>query len=642
MGVQDLSKELRASKKLVSSLSVFNGKTLGVDASIWLNKAIFSSPEISVLFHQEPRVSVGHLIDQYFNSLYSIFEANSIKILFVIDGARNPLKAATNETRKKRSTDAANEVLELIQSGDQEHLKRITALKKKAVYVREDILAYFVRFCIRKGIRYVCAFMEAEWELCKLEMDGVIDAVVSEDSDCFVLGCKVMIQLLDKDLPPLGLNCSAVTGSQWYDYVNNILPNPSTSELADFAVLLGVDYLNRAYGNSVNKVKGFFVDWRTRKEEILCQIESAGQVQPKRSRAGIPGYKKIFMESSNIFQYAPCYCIESVIEGETLCQSFWGNNYRVKRGNLRDLPDGADEAILFGFNPDDILPSQFPLMDLFTMKIWIRTKCSIDDFIVPFPKNDKNEILPWGCNLDFEKVPISMQPTVTLISYLECRGLSPRSSNTRSQLISAVERVVSQGERGPAILPCSDIVGGGHYVNLEVLTCNEPIIWEVNGNTIFGQIKNLTTSFNEAFINQHFSDGCNGPRNGVRERAWGRVNGGHFDLLTIKSTVCNCRTPEGIESVRMFSIKCSPSMKKDVYTIYLVMRKSDDKFIPAPGSRCNCPVGRLFCSHLLAFIVLLGMIQTSKTTEDFEWFVENMPEPVKSLHSLCIPFAYVF
>ena len=94
MGVQDLSKELRASKKLVTNL-------LGIDASIWLNKAIVASSEISLLFHQEPRVTVGHLIDQFFDRLLSMFESNNIKILFVIDGARNPRKALTNDARKK-------------------------------------------------------------------------------------------------------------------------------------------------------------------------------------------------------------------------------------------------------------------------------------------------------------------------------------------------------------------------------------------------------------------------------------------------------------------------------------------------------------------------------------------------------------
>ena len=197
---------------------------------------------------------------------------------------------------------------------------------------------------------------------------------------------------------------------------------------------------------------------------------------------------------------------------------------------------------------------------------------------------------------------------------------------------------MAQGARGPAILPCADIVGGGHYVNLEVLTCEEPIIWEIISEVVFKQVRVLRVKFNEEFTNLYFGVG----RNGVRERAWNRIVGGHLDLTTLRSTTCNCRTLTGIDRVRIISIKCTPSMKKDVYTIYLILKTSDDSFLQAPASRCNCPVGRLFCSHMLAFVVLLGMMQSLNEIYDYAWLVANMPDPVKSLHSLCIPFQYVF
>ena len=109
----------------------------------------------------------------------------------------------------------------------------------------------------------------------------------------------------------------------------------------------------------------------------------------------------------------------------------------------------------------------------------------------------------------------------------------------------------------------------------------------------------------------------------------------------MQSAICNCRTTSGIDPVRILSIKCTLSMKKDAYTICLVFRMSNDTFVPPPASRCNCPVGRLFCSHMLAYIVLLGMMQTPREIETYEWFESNVPDPVKSLHSLCIPFQYV-
>ena len=163
-------------------------------------------------------------------------------------------------------------------------------------------------------------------------------------------------------------------------------------------------------------------------------------------------------------------------------------------------------------------------------------------------------------------------------------------------------------------------------------------MWETRSDIVFQQVRELRLKFNEAFTNLYYGVG----RNGVRERAWGRIVGGHLDLTTLRSTTCNCRAITGIERVRIISIKCTPSMKKVVYTIYLILRTSDDSFLPAPASRCNCPVGRLFCSHMLAFIVLLGMMQRLHEKYDYDWLVANMPDPVKSLHSLCVPFQYVF
>ena len=479
--MKDLSKELRQSDKLTSHLSTFSLKVVGLDAPIWLNKALFSSAEITVLYHQLSKVSITHLIAKYFDVLYTVFKANDITILFVLDGTWNPLKARTNHIRQKSNSDACIEMQNLIESGDQNNLKKIATVKKGGLCVREDVLAGFVQWCNDNEIRYVCAFMEAEWELCRLERDGIIDAVVFEDSDCYVLGCLYMKQLLDIRVNPTGPNCTITSGKCWTEYVEKVLPDATLGEMADFAVLLGVDYLDRAYGNSVAKVKGFFPNWRSEKDKILSQIENNGQVKWRRSRAGIPGYSKIFRESANIFQYAPCFIVDSVLPGVTVRESFWNKSFLLRRGNLRQIPVGVLEVDLFGFDPEVILPEGHNIMDLFTMKIWIRTSCSVFDFIAPFPRNDKDEILPWGCNLVFDIVPVSMQPTQALVIFLECRGLSPRASNTQAQLVSAVERVVSQGPGGPAILPCTDIAGSGHDVNLEVLTCNEPILWLEDG-----------------------------------------------------------------------------------------------------------------------------------------------------------------
>ena len=73
----------------------------------------------------------------------------------MIDGARNPLKAFIDEARKRNGEDTRIDK----KNGNFEQMKRIAALKKKGVFVRNDILADFVGWCMRKDIKYVCAFM---------------------------------------------------------------------------------------------------------------------------------------------------------------------------------------------------------------------------------------------------------------------------------------------------------------------------------------------------------------------------------------------------------------------------------------------------------------------------------------------------
>ena len=138
-----------------------------------------------------------------------------------------------------------------------------------------------------------------------------------------------------------------------------------------------------------------------------------------------PRVRKTFKESSNIFQFAPCFCVGSIVDELPLREAFWNERYTVQRGDLTDLPDDSDEKSLFEFSPTDLLPSQLEMLDLFQMRTCIRTLCPVENFIIPYPRNERNEILPWGCFLDFEAVPIAMQPTQTLLSYLESRGLSP-------------------------------------------------------------------------------------------------------------------------------------------------------------------------------------------------------------------------
>lgn len=51
----------------------------------------------------------------------------------------------------------------------------------------------------KNGISYVVAPYEADAQLCYLEKEGLVDGIITEDSDLLVFGCKTVLYKLDKE-----------------------------------------------------------------------------------------------------------------------------------------------------------------------------------------------------------------------------------------------------------------------------------------------------------------------------------------------------------------------------------------------------------------------------------------------------------
>jgi exonuclease-1 len=61
-------------------------------------------------------------------------------------------------------------------------------------------MAYqFIKALRAEGIDYVVAPYEADAQLCYLEREGIVDGIITEDSDLLVFGCKHVIFKLEKD-----------------------------------------------------------------------------------------------------------------------------------------------------------------------------------------------------------------------------------------------------------------------------------------------------------------------------------------------------------------------------------------------------------------------------------------------------------
>ena len=70
-------------------LSVLEGSKVGIDCSVWMNRAIYSSNfgiEIAVGNAMLPKHSMKHYIWTYYDYAVKPFQDNGIEVVFVFDG----------------------------------------------------------------------------------------------------------------------------------------------------------------------------------------------------------------------------------------------------------------------------------------------------------------------------------------------------------------------------------------------------------------------------------------------------------------------------------------------------------------------------------------------------------------------------
>ena len=73
-------------------------------------------------------------------------------------------------------------------------------------------------------------------------------------------------------------------------------------------------------------------------------------------------------------------------------------------------------------------------------------------------------------------------------------------------------------------------------------------------------------------------------------------------------------------------VQYTPSMKSDEWEVHCVFERTDGaekyEYLKTPNSRCLCPDGLLFCSHMYGFFIILGVMQ--QDNHDMQWLLYNV------------------
>ncbi|XBW37829.1 hypothetical protein QEN19_003404 [Hanseniaspora menglaensis] len=187
MGITSLLKHLGPISES-TKLSKLSGKTFAVDGYSWLHKSIFTCPE--ELCTNKP--TTAYL--KYFQQRYENLKKLDIHLYMVFDGHPLGAKMSTNLGRKEERE--YNKVLAegFILKGD--------VLKARDHYARacpvtSHMAKSWINFCSKNGIPYIVAPFEADSQMVYLEKIGLVDGIISEDSDLLIFGCETLVTKLD-------------------------------------------------------------------------------------------------------------------------------------------------------------------------------------------------------------------------------------------------------------------------------------------------------------------------------------------------------------------------------------------------------------------------------------------------------------
>ncbi|KAG9251219.1 putative exonuclease [Emericellopsis atlantica] len=227
MGVQGLLPLLKSIQR-PTELKNFEGLTLGVDGYGWLHRAAYSCAV---------ELGQGKPTTRYVTSALQrvrMLKHFGVKPYLVFDGDYLPSKAATEDSREKSRNDKKKLAMELLKAGK----KALAAQEfQKCIDITPEMASNLIQQLKKMDIPYVVAPYEADAQLVYLERKGLIDGILSDDSDLLVFGAKRLLTKLDQYGHCIEINrrdfcaCREVSLTGWTD-----------QDFRRMAVLSGCDY----------------------------------------------------------------------------------------------------------------------------------------------------------------------------------------------------------------------------------------------------------------------------------------------------------------------------------------------------------------------------------------------------------------
>lgn len=213
----------------------------------------------------------------------------------VFDGDFLPSKAATEASRASSREEHRRRGMEYLRAGKP---TLAAAEFQKSIDVTPEMARYFIEELKKMGVAYVVAPYEADAQLVYLERRGLVDGIISEDSDLLVFGCRLLISKLDKYGCCVEVNrrdfcaCREVSLTGWTD-----------ADFRRMAILSGCDYLDGLRGTGLKTAYRLLRKHKT-PEKVVQRIRLEGKAVVDEN------YLPAFYQAELTFLHQRVFCPE--------------------------------------------------------------------------------------------------------------------------------------------------------------------------------------------------------------------------------------------------------------------------------------------------------------------------------------------
>lgn len=211
----------------------------------------------------------------------------------VFDGDNLPSKAATEADRHRRRQESKALGLELQRKG---RMPEAYQEFQKAV----DVTPYMARQLIEElkklNVQYVVAPYEADPQMVFLEQQGIVQGIISEDSDLLVFGAKRLLSKLDQHGECIEINRADFTACREVSLVGW-----SDADFRRMCILSGCDYLANIPKMGLKTAYRSIRKYRT--------VERALQMMQFDAQYKVPAdYLTNFKQAEHTFLYQRVFC----------------------------------------------------------------------------------------------------------------------------------------------------------------------------------------------------------------------------------------------------------------------------------------------------------------------------------------------